>query len=295
MRKTVSWFGHGLMPGGFLSLAALAVSGSLAYSAAAPAPTQAMDDLLKNNCIECHNTTDWTGGLALDTLELNDAGQEPEVWEKAINKLRGRLMPPAGKKQPSQADVDALVGYLESSIDNTQEKTRQVGHVPLQRLSRVEYAASIKELLGVDIDPRQALPNEIEVEGFSNIASAKSTSPAFMEQYISATRRAVKLALGEPVPKLAKVTVPVTAAPLTAFPLGTRGVNAGGGGSGGFVFGGGRCHADGGDQSPSQDGCRRQPPAHAQAPLWQRPRPLHRLRHAWRCGTAVPRLDVLRP
>jgi hypothetical protein len=100
MRKTVTWFGHGLMPGGFLSLAALFVSGSLAYGAAAPAPTQAMDDLVKNNCLECHNTTDWTGGLALDTLELNDAGQEPEVWEKAINKLRGRLMPPAGKKQP---------------------------------------------------------------------------------------------------------------------------------------------------------------------------------------------------
>src|SRR5205814_6832561 len=50
----------------------------------------------------------------------------------------------------------------------------------------------------------------------------------FLEQYLGATRRAVTLALGEPVPKLAKVTVPMTAAPPNSFPLGTRGVNGSG-------------------------------------------------------------------
>jgi hypothetical protein len=235
MRISGTMFGHGFRFAA-LPMVLLALSSSLsAAQAASPAPTRAMNDLIKNYCLECHNTEDWAGELALDTLDLRHAGQEPEVWENAITKLRGRLMPPAGRKQPSQADVDALVGFLETSIDNAPRKTIQVGHVPLQRLTRTEYAASIKELLGVDIDPRLALPNEVEVEGFSNIASALGASPAFLEQYLSATRRAVKLALGEPVPKLAKVTIPVTAAPPNSYPLGTRGVNTAGGG-----FGGGR-------------------------------------------------------
>jgi mono/diheme cytochrome c family protein len=235
MRKRGTMFSHGLTRGACLPLVWLAFSAlASAAQAATPASAKALTDVIKKNCVECHNTEDWAGSLALDTMDLAHASKEPEVWEETINKLRGRLMPPAGKKQPSQAEVNALVGFLETSIDTATRKNR-VGHVPLQRLSRVEYAASIKELIGVDVDPKQALPTEVEVEGFSNIASVLSVSPTFMEQYMVATRRAVKLALGESVPKMAKVTVPITAAPANAYPLGTRGNGGGGGG-----FGGGR-------------------------------------------------------
>ena len=153
--------------------------------------------------MECHNTEDWAGGVAMDTLDLAHAGQDPEIWEQAVTKLRGRLMPPAGNKQPSQADVDAFVGFLETSLDAS-PKNKRVGHVPLQRLNRTEFAASLQQLLGVEIDTKAALPTEVEVEGFSNIASALGVSPAFLEQYMAVTRKAVKLALGEPVPTLAK-------------------------------------------------------------------------------------------
>jgi len=36
------------------------------------------------------------------------------TWEKAVRKLRGRLMPPPGSKQPEQKEVDSLIGYLEA-------------------------------------------------------------------------------------------------------------------------------------------------------------------------------------
>jgi hypothetical protein len=158
---------------------------------------------------------------------VGHAAQDPQVWEKAITKLRGRLMPPAGAKQPAQADVDAFVAYLETSVDAAAKP--RVGHVPIQRLNRTEFAASVKGLIGVDVDPKQALPTEVEVEGFNNIASALAVSPSFMEQYLSAARHAARLAVGEPVPKMAKVTIPATQAGAAAFPLGTRGgANRGG-------------------------------------------------------------------
>jgi hypothetical protein len=161
-------------------------------------------------CLKCHNATDWAGGVAMDTLDVSQPGQSPEIWETAVKKLRGRLMPPAGESQPSQADVDAMVAYLEGSLDKAAAGQSRVGHVPIQRLNRNEFVATVRDLIGVDIDAKQALPTEVGVEGFSNIASALAMSPAFMDQYLTAVRNAARLAVGEPVPKLAKVTIPAT-------------------------------------------------------------------------------------
>jgi len=196
-------------------------------------------DMVNNRCEKCHNSTDWAGSLAMDTLDLSHAGQDPEVWEKAIAKLRSRLMPPAGAAQPAQADVDSVVDYLEATVDSAakEQKGRPVGHVPIQRLSRNEFAASVKELVGVDVDPKQMLPTEIEVDGFSNIASALVISPSFMEQYLSAARKVAQRAIGEPVPKMESVFYrgggggggqagPGSPTQLThkdGYPLGTRG------------------------------------------------------------------------
>jgi hypothetical protein len=207
MRKSGALFTYALMlAGACVPLAGLALFPEAAHAQEVDKTGAAkpFDDLIQNNCLKCHNATDWAGGLALDTLDLSHAGEDPEVWEKAINKLRGRLMPPAGEKQPAQPDVDAFVGYLETSVDAA-AKTRRVGHVPIQRLNRTEFAASVKQLIGVEIDPRQVLPTEIEVEGFDNIAGALAISPTFMEQYLSAARRVAQRAVGEPVPRMASV------------------------------------------------------------------------------------------
>jgi mono/diheme cytochrome c family protein len=208
MRRSGALFKYALvLAGASLPWAWLAISPETAHGQEAAAPathTKPFDELINNNCLNCHNTTDWAGGLALDTVDLSDPHQDPQIWEKAINKLRGRLMPPAGEKQPTQPEVDAFVAYLETSVDAA-AKHRRVGHVPIQRLNRVEFAASVKGLIGVDIDPKQVLPTEIEVEGFHNIASALNISPTFMEQYLSAVRRVAQRAVGEPVPKMASV------------------------------------------------------------------------------------------
>lgn len=184
----------------------LALCAPLAHAEGATHPNvgEAFDRLIDAYCLSCHNTTDWAGGLALDIVDWRHADQDPEIWEHTIGKLRGRLMPPAGQDQPDQAEIDALVGYLETSLDAA-TTNRHIGHVPLQRLNRTEFAASVKALIGVDIDPKEFLPTEIEVEGFDNIAGALGISPSFLEQYLSAARHVARLAVGEPVPKLASV------------------------------------------------------------------------------------------
>ena len=182
--------------------------------------------MLDSYCVECHNSLDRAGDFSFEELSAETINEHTEIFEAAVEKLRGRLMPPPGGRQPGQAEIDALVAWLETSIDAGQSAP-PAGHVPVQRLSRTEYAAAVKDLLGVEIDAEQYLPTEIEVDGFSNIAAALSVSPAFLEQYLSVARTVAKLAVGEPVPKLANVYFPPPGGDqdgyMDGMPLGTRG------------------------------------------------------------------------
>src|SRR5688572_29009337 len=122
--------------------------GVVQSSAAQPEQYQA---IVKTYCTGCHNSklTKPAGGLALDTMSIQAAAEHPEIWEKAIRKLRGRLMPPPGSNQPEQKDIDALVAWLENSLDSRKTGAR-AGHVPVQRLNRTEYVSAVNALLGVD-------------------------------------------------------------------------------------------------------------------------------------------------
>jgi len=222
MGVSESILGHGWVK---LSAVCLLL-GAVPVSAQQSAPAS---QVTEGYCLKCHNATDWAGGVAMDTLDVTKPAASAEVWENAIKKLRGRLMPPAGEQQPSQGDIDAMVSYLEGSLDKAAVGQSHVTHVPIQRLNRVEFAATVRDLIGVEINAKQALPTEVEVEGFSNIAHALTMSPSFMDQYLIAARNAARLAVGEPIAKLAKVTIPATTAGASAFPLGTRGVMPRGG------------------------------------------------------------------
>ena len=191
----------------------------------APQPEQQWA-VVQSYCVNCHNTVVRAGDIMFDRLTAESVPEHAEIFETAVRKLRGRLMPPPGSPQPAQQEIDALVSWLESSIDESSEAP-VAGHVPVQRLNRTEYANAVKDLLAVEIDPEEYLPAEIEVEGFSNIASALTVSPAFLEQYVSVARAVSRMAVGEPVPKVASASFPPPSGDQEGYvdgmPLGTRG------------------------------------------------------------------------
>src|ERR1700693_3566996 len=145
-------------------------------------------------CFGCHNEEVRAGNLLLDQLDAASVPKHPEIFEKVVRKLRGRQMPPPGMEQPSQQEVDALIAWLESTLDKS-GNAHLAGRVPVQRLNRTEYANAVKDLLAVEIDPNQYLPAEIAVEGFSNIAAALTVSPAFLEQYVNVARVVSRMAV----------------------------------------------------------------------------------------------------
>src|ERR1700722_19029601 len=182
---------------------------------------------IQTYCFGCHNEYVKAGTLFLNQLSADSVPEHPEIFEKAVRKLRGRQMPPPGAPQPSQQQVDALVGWLESTLDQS-GKAHLAGHVPVERLNRTEYANAVQDLLAVEIDPAQYLPADIAVEGFSNIAAALTVSPSFLEQYVNVARVVAHMAVGNPAPELVKASFPAPAIGdqdgyVDGMPLGTRG------------------------------------------------------------------------
>src|ERR1700686_33971 len=182
---------------------------------------------IQTYCFGCHNEYVKAGNLFLNQLSAESVPEHPEIFEKAVRKLRGRQMPPPGAPQPSQQEVDALVSWLESTLDKSGME-HLAGRVAVQRLNRTEYANAVQDLLAVEIDPAQYLPADIAVEGFSNIAAALSVSPSFLEQYINAARAVARMAVGKPVPEVVKASFPPPATGdqdgyVDGMPLGTRG------------------------------------------------------------------------
>jgi mono/diheme cytochrome c family protein len=188
------------------------------------APADQYHALLTTYCFTCHNSRAKIGGLALDGLDLGAAADDARTWEKALRKLRGHLMPPPGNPQPPQKDVDSFVAWMENTLDS-HRKGPQAGYVPIQRLNRTEYAAAVKALVGVEVNPKDVLPQDIQVEGFDNIADALSVSPAFLDQYITAARHVAKLAIGDPAGHVSNVKYSIAANQNSDTPLppGTRG------------------------------------------------------------------------
>src|SRR5512135_2574971 len=87
-------------------IASLAVfENSAAGQTPAPSAADPQRAMLNTYCVGCHNTRLKTGGIAFDALELQNAPDDAQIWEKALRKLRGRLMPPPGAPQPPQKDI----------------------------------------------------------------------------------------------------------------------------------------------------------------------------------------------
>src|SRR4030095_2156285 len=113
----------------FISVSALLVliaSPALMRTGAVPQADQHRA-MLNTYCVTCHNTRMKTGGLALDGLNLQSAGDDAQVWEKALRKLRGNQMPPPGSPQPPQKDVELFVAWMENTLDAAARHARAPG------------------------------------------------------------------------------------------------------------------------------------------------------------------------
>ena len=82
------------MKNSFLLIAAIGFAA--APSTVAQEPGDAQLATVKQYCVGCHNDKAKIGGISFDGITAESIGKNPELFEKAVRKLRGRVMPPPG-------------------------------------------------------------------------------------------------------------------------------------------------------------------------------------------------------
>jgi len=161
-----------------------------------PQPVDARG-ILNSYCVGCHNARLRTGNLALDGIDPTRIAAAPDVWENVARKLRTREMPPSGARRPDEETYRRLIASLETALDAAADVAPRPGRVPVHRLNRTEYSNAIRDLLALDIDARPLISDEPAGNGFDNVASVLTASPALIESYLSAASTVARLAVGD--------------------------------------------------------------------------------------------------
>lgn len=182
-------------------------------------------EMLDQYCVDCHNNTQRSGGLALDTLDPAHVSERAETWEKVVRKLRAGMMPPAGNPRPDSGSYEALIRTLETELDRT--AAVRLPAPGLHRLNRAEYTNVIRDVLGVEVDAPKFLPSDDSTHGFDNQAGTLTVSPALIEAYRSAAGKISRLAIGTvSTPAQTVYRVPEDTSQdyhMEGLPFGTRG------------------------------------------------------------------------
>jgi hypothetical protein len=213
----------------FVAGGSIGVGGPAQQSTSSPPPAVSTERAAINRyCAGCHNEKLKSGGLALDTLGVENVNQHPGAWEKVVRKLRARMMPPIGLPRPDERTYDALVSSIAASLDSAAAAHPNPGRTDtFRRLNRTEYQNAIRDLLVLDVDVAPLLPSDDSSYGFDNV-TVGDLSPTLLERYVSAARKISRLAMGSPTrsPGGDTITLPPDLTQEEHFdelPLGTRG------------------------------------------------------------------------
>jgi len=200
---------------------------SVSSVVAAPKMRETYRATIDRYCATCHNDRLKTANLSLQGLDLARVGEQAELWEKVIRKLRAGVMPPPDTPRPPLAEYEGLRDFLESEVDRVAVARPNPGAVVLHRLNRTEYTNAVRDLLDLRIDASALLPADDSANGFDNIAGSLTLSPTLLESYAAAAARVSRTAVGFwKSPVEATYLTPNDASQnhrLEGMPLGTRG------------------------------------------------------------------------
>ena len=154
--------------------------------------------VIQEYCVRCHSERRLRGNLSLEGFDAAQPHLAAEIAEKMVVKLRAGMMPPPGVQAPAGDTLEMLVEALETRLDRWAERNPNPGGRTFQRLNQAEYARSIRDLLGLEIDPGAFLPLDTKSANFDNIADAQMLSATLLDSYLTAAATISRLAVGDP-------------------------------------------------------------------------------------------------
>lgn len=157
--------------------------------AAAPATyEQGLLPFLRKYCVDCHGDGAHKGDFAFDRYRSLDAlKRDRQVWTKVLKLLKFEVMPPASAVKPSAEERAQAVKWLDHQLFYVDcSQPHDPGRVTVRRLNKTEYNNTLRDLLGVDLQPGNDFPADDTGHGFDNIGDVLTVPPLLLEKYLAA-------------------------------------------------------------------------------------------------------------
>ncbi len=167
-----------------------------------------IEPVLAQVCYDCHADGVDKGDFVLDDYEeLTAHLKDITLWHKVWENLRAETMPPAEKTQPSVEERAKVLRWIEKDVFELDADNPDPGRVTLRRLNRVEYAYTVRDLLGVEFDAEESLPPDDTGYGFDTIGDVLTLSPMLMEKYVNAAQKIVEQSIRPQEPQIPVYTL----------------------------------------------------------------------------------------
>lgn len=157
-------------------------------------PNQSLSNVkatFETYCIQCHGLTAPKAGVSLAQMTAQGSiGDNFQQWEKVAVALEQKVMPPKFMPQPSDAERGQAISWIRAEL-NTYAKKHEgdPGPVTMRRLTSGEYAYTIKDLTGLDLNAGiDSASDSVGGEGFTNFGDVQFMQDANLERYLGAAK-----------------------------------------------------------------------------------------------------------
>jgi cytochrome c553 len=162
--------------------------------------------LLQARCARCHGAEKKKGGIDFSLpFEGTSILEQRKLWRKTFEQLEVLAMPPEKEPALPAGERELLLSWSRAAatwIDPARAARRDPGPAPLRRLSRTEYALTVRDLTGLDFDAAQSVGMPEEEAGaqvFESRAEGLTVSLVHLEKYFLAADQTLdRLFAGRP-------------------------------------------------------------------------------------------------
>ena len=146
---------------------------------------------IQQYCVQCHKGTAAKAGVNLAQLiEQPSVGETFQQWEKVAAVLEQNTMPPKAMPQPGDEERIQAVTWIRATLsDYAKKHDGDPGRVTIRRLTSGEFAYTIKDLTGLDLNVGiDSSSDSVGGEGFTNFGDVQFMQDANLERYLGAAK-----------------------------------------------------------------------------------------------------------
>ena len=149
--------------------------------------------ILRKYCYDCHNAEVQEGKVRLDNLNPDlIAGPDAQRWHHALDMVNQGDMPPEDADQPDEKTLEQLTNWIQVELVKSIKAHRNSNRVVMRRMTREQYTNTLQDLLGIDVNFGDALPEDAKSKsGFTNNGNVQQISPLHLDYYQKVAREAL--------------------------------------------------------------------------------------------------------